>query len=263
MISFLEISVVPTVSGVVHAFVCVIETYIENYNAGDGFFNLILTGFFRHEDYHNRHPLADRFYLFSWPLQGQKMQVMAILAVAFTAQIVPPSPWQNPANWQRIREGLPQQQVERILGAPAATESTPALEVWYYQDTPSGGDRPSAGRVVFRNSADGKKVLSDYRPPDWSRVPDWRQLNMEYRNQLVAQRHPLPAPSAVTAAPTSPALPQRLPPVTQQSSKPSPPAPALEDLQAKTASRYFIGCGIALGSMALIFAICQGSKFFR
>ncbi|MCE5184948.1 MAG: outer membrane protein assembly factor BamE [Planctomycetaceae bacterium] len=167
--------------------------------------------------------------------------------------------------WRQIRIGMTADQAQRFLGAPIATESTNTLDVWYYQDAPSGGERPSAGRLVFRKSVQGTQ-LEQFNQPDWSRVPDWQQLNQDYQKQLAEQRlQTRPQPRQVASPqPSSRSYPIRRPNESQTQARPiaqSQPAPAKPD-SSKLTSRYFIGCGIAFGVIALIIAICQGSKIF-
>lgn len=197
------------------------------------------------------------------------MHLFIILLTLAAAELTPPAAWQNPSAWTGIREGSTPDQVRRLLGDPAATEETRTLEVWYYQDVPTDGSRPSAGRLVFRKSPEGTQ-LDAFTEPDWSRVPDWRQLNKTYREQLLAERQAArPQPPIAQPQPQPQPQPQKpvalrsRPAVTTAPAAPAETRQTPEDRRTQFTSRYFLTIGGAFIAMAAIFTLCHGSKFYR
>jgi hypothetical protein len=179
----------------------------------------------------------------------------------------PPARWQNPALWPQLRVGQSDNQVRRLLGDPAAEESTRTLEAWYYQDVPNGDERPSVGRLIFRRTPQGT-VLKEFNEPDWSRVPDWQMLNDDYRRRIAASQTPeRPSPRQFTAVSAAPSAPE---PAVKRPARPdSRPAAAVAEPEGApkpdstaAAGRYFVWSGIAIGAIGIVIAIGQGAKLF-
>ena len=118
--------------------------------------------------------------------------LIVIVSIAADEQPVMPEKWQNPATWQKIKAGQTPDQVRRILGDPAATESTKAIEAWYYGDTPKTDEngktvRPEHGFLMFRKTPTGT-TLQKWMEPDWQTLPTWEQLQADYKQAVVEQR---------------------------------------------------------------------------
>ena len=118
--------------------------------------------------------------------------LMLTVALAADAQPVKPQNWQNPATWQRIKTGQTPSEVRKILGEPTATESTKAIEAWYYGDAPKAdengsAERPEHGCLMFRRTPTAH-VLQKWVQPNWQILPTWEQLQDGYKQALADQR---------------------------------------------------------------------------
>jgi hypothetical protein len=190
-----------------------------------------------------------------------------LLCMLVLGDITPPAQWQNPAAWHGLTAGCSADHVERILGEPAATESSRTLDVWYYQGTPENDTRPSTGRLIFRKMPDGTVTLKEFTQPDWSVVPSWTELNRKYREELLSQQQAAANQARANRPVVNvPHAPER-PAVTTQRSLPRPSSNVLASPKPKIdsdqlAGKYFVGVGVAFGIMALIIGFTQMSRYF-
>jgi hypothetical protein len=195
------------------------------------------------------------------------------MLILFALSATPPAPWQNPAAWPRLRQGLRTDQVRGLLGEPAAQENTQTRLVWYYQAVPAADDqgrpqRPTKGIVVFSECPEGWRVLR-WTEPNWLLVEGWEYLQDRYRQELAAERQQTatrtPTTSPVFAKPKPQRPPQPAVPSPYAAYEPpaNPTPPALPDEQVQRHTRYWFTAAWLFGAMALLFAIAQGCKYLR
>jgi hypothetical protein len=120
--------------------------------------------------------------------------VTLVLIVSFAAdeQPVKPQEWQNSTVWHNIKTGQTPEQSVKLLGDPIETESSKAIEVWYYSDIPQPDEngktvRPKHGFLMFRKTPTGN-TLQKWMEPDWQTLPTWEQLQADYKQVLADQQ---------------------------------------------------------------------------
>ena len=216
--------------------------------------------------------------------------ITLVLAVVFAADTQPVKPeiWQNPASWKKIKAGQTTEQISRTLGDSAATESSNAIEAWFYSDVPKTDEngrtvRPTHGFLIFRKTPSGN-TLQKWVEPDWQTMLTWAQLQNDYkkaiaeqkaaaRAQLMEERKQQAEQAAAERAERQKAAieakEQRKQAIAAAAAARKPSqvrrSEALPDPDAHTklSSRYFITIGICFFVIAFIIAGSYGFKLFK
>jgi hypothetical protein len=217
--------------------------------------------------------------------------LILIVSLAADEQPVKPQDWQNPALWHKIKAGQTPEESVKLLGDPIETESSKAIEVWYYSDTPQADEngrmiRPKHGFLMFRKTPTGN-TLQKWMEPDWQTLPTWDKLQADYKQALADQRaaeiaeHKRIAEAAATARAeqaeerkhisaetTAQRKQQQKAQVTprrerKQTTKRAPTPAAKPDTHTRLMSRYFIIIGGVFVVMAVIVGGTYGYKQFN
>ena len=216
-----------------------------------------------------------------------KFLAALFIASAAFATVTPPAKWQNPTVWRNIKTGQTPDAARRILGDPSDTESTKALDIWYYADSPTTDEngritRPKYGLLMFRKTPQGIG-LQKWTPPDWPNRPTWDQLQIDYKQALADQRAATIAEKErIAAEVTEQRATQRQATIqkrqqtaeqakidrlnrrsTTVNRQPRKIPPAKPDAHAQLMSRYFITIGGAFIVIAIIIGGTYGYKQFN
>ncbi len=80
--------------------------------------------------------------------------------------------WQEKSTWGKLKVGMTEQGVGRLLGEPKHKKASRSACMWYYQDIPTEENkRPSFGIIHFRRSTTNESFAAHkWAEPDWQRV---------------------------------------------------------------------------------------------